>query len=323
MRNTILLFFLLSSLMSDYQRGGEAPVDLKSKTEIIDAVGVKLDVDVFAPSSMIVSDNALIMPVRNMSMAFHVVPLPLTEKTFLAGTIGRGPMDFMEVDFTGIKALDQGFVVADAYGIKKCHLDGQRIVVDERDSTPGAGHNGTSVLDRGYIDMNVSPSHADYEFTMYTKSGKVDKYISKMPTFARPPKGLSPVFLYMKKWRVKPDQKYIAVFYCHFDRMKIINMSGKVVKEVLTDWGYTNMADDDMSRKCYTEMSSVTDEYIPVLHQNANSAEIQIWDWRGNLVRRLLIPGGATHFTIDWNNNKLYYFNNKEENTVFVADIKI
>lgn len=100
-------------------------------------------------------------------------------------------------------------------------------------------------------------------------------------------------------------------------------MSGKVVKEVLTDWGYTNMADDDMSRKCYTEMSSVTDEYIPVLHQNANSAEIQIWDWRGNLVRRLLIPGGATHFTIDWNNNKLYYFNNKEENTVFVADIKI
>ena len=171
--------------------------------------------------------------------------------------------------------------------------------------------------------MNVSPKHSDYEFSLFTKDGRFDRFISKMPAFAKPQKDLPALFLYMKKWRVKPDQKYIAVFYCHFDRMRIIDMSGRVVKEVMTDFGVTGRAEDDMSRRCYNGISSVTDEYIPVLHQNANGAEVQIWDWNGNLLKRLLIPGGASCFTIDWSNLKLYYYNNMVDNTVFEADFTL
>lgn len=322
MRMLILpIIMFMASILPVSCQNRNSVIDIVPKADTLFARSVRLDVEVFSPSSMIVCDNTLLMPVRKMPKAFQLVPLPLTENTFQAGPLGRGPMDFLNVDFSGIKALPEGFVVSDAYGIKKCHIEGRDIVVDEKDPTlAGNASNGLTSLEDGYIDMATGST--DYEFILYSKAGRFNKHVSKMPKFSKA-QDVEPVFLYMKKWTVKPDQKRVAVFYCHFDRMKIMDMSGRVVKEMETDLGYSRKAEDDMSRICYNGISSVTDEYIPVLHQNDIGAEVQIWNWEGELIKRFVVLEGASCFAIDWETMKLYFSTREVENTIFEAEISL
>ncbi len=278
--------------------------------------------DLSSPMAMVVCGNSLIMPTINSEKPYKVVTLPLTGESFLAGNEGRGPMDFLSVDFYSVRPLANGFLINDNSGLKRCHLEGKKIVVDSKDSaTSGFVTNGLSVIKNGFIDMASSSS--GHEFVKYTNAGKVDKYISKMPDFGKYEK-TDPFFLYAKVFAAKPDGKYIAAFYAHYDRMKIMDISGNVIKEVLTDFGCTASAANEFSRMCYVCMSSVTDKYIPVLHRNADNSEIQVWDWNGNVLKRFFIPRNtAKFFAIDWKDRKLYYVNYDEKNAVYEADFVI
>ncbi len=317
-RLTILLFLCFLPLSCIVEEG----IDGSSvQTVALEPRRTSLDqnAEPSVPVAMVVSGSALIMPTRKTSKAFQVVPLPLSGETFLAGDMGRGPMDFQYVDPRGVKAFEKGFLVHDMGGYKRCHLEGKSIVVDSNDKTwAGEATNGFAEIKSGYID--IAPQSSGHEFVLYTKAAKVDKYISKMPDFGNDTDE-EPLFLYMKQWAVKPDGKYIAAFYGHFDRMKIMDISGKIVAEKTTDFGCTASASDDISRRCYNWVSSVTDKYIPALHRNAENSEIQVWDWSGNLLKRFIIPDKtASFFAVDWPNNKLYYVKYDETDAIYEAD---
>lgn len=326
MRNTVIYLLFLTCLLPAACALEESYEADFVPVEYVSPKSVKLKTDgVFpTPITMIVSDGSLILTTAQNSpkAAFQIVPLPLTGESFLAGSIGRGPNDFMGVDFAGLKALNIGFAAPDNLGYKRCHLEGRQIVVDEIDAViAGVAQNGITAIKNGYIDL-ASPS-SEYEFVLYNKKGKIEKEISKMPDFARD-SDEPPFSIYLKRFAVKPDQKLIAVFYSHFDRMKIMDMIGRTVREQITDFGVTRYSKDDFSRQCYGWVFSVTDDYIPVLHRNDENTEIQVWDWSGNLKKRFILPGRKVLASaVDWEHSKLYYTRSDVEDTVFEADFQI
>ena len=293
-------------------------VDLEPLREV---ERVSLGTDEIFPTSMTVVKGNIILSLMRAEKSFLVVPTESTQKAFQAGPKGRGPMDFLNIDPYSIKADGDGFVVADVTGLKRCHLVDKFIEVNRLSSvTPKClPLNGFSRVKGGYVNLLVA---GNKEFAVFDSQGNLKERISPYPDWSKDTES-EKLFLYLKMWEPNLDGDKLAVFYSHFDKFRIINLSGKVLYEVNTDLGDSMEAENDLKRICYLANPQVTSQFIAALHCNKEGAEVQIWDWKAQLHKRYAIPGKVTQFAIDWDAGKLWWFDPTNRTSLFVAKISI
>lgn len=301
-----------------HRSSGPSAVDLEALGEV---ERISLGTDDIFPTSMTVVNGNVVFSLMRAENSFFVVPIESPQRAFQAGPKGRGPMDFLNVDPYSIKAEGDGFIVADMTGLKKCHLVDKGIEVNSLSSVTSKclPLNGFSQVRGGYVNMLAS---RDKEFAVFDSQGNLKESMSPYPDWSKDT-DTEKTFLYLKMWAPNLEGDKLAVFYSHFDKFRIINLSGKVLFEVDTDLGDSMEAENDLERICYRSNPQVASHFIAALHRNKDGAEVQIWDWKAQLHKRYAIPGNVTQFAIDWDAGKLWWFDSTSRTSLFGAEIII
>ena len=301
-----------------HRTNGPSAVDVEALREV---ERISLGTDDIFPTSMTVVNGNVVFSLMRTENNFLVVPTESPQRAFQAGPKGRGPMDFLNVDPYSIKAEGDGFIVADMTGLKKCHLVDKGIEVNSLSfvTSKCLPLNGFSQVSGGYVNMLAS---RDKEFAVFDSQGNLKESMSPYPDWSKDT-DTEKTFLYLKMWAPNLDGDKLAVFYSHFDKFRIINLSGKVLFEVDTDLGDSMEAENDLERICYRSNPQVASQFIAALHRNKDGAEVQIWDWKAQLHKRYAIPGNVTQFAIDWDAGKLWWFDSTSRTSLFGAEIII
>lgn len=290
----------------------EVPIDIKE---------INFGSEEIFPTSMTIVNENVVLTLQRSEKNFMIIPLDSTKNAFLAGPTGRGPMDFLNIDPYSVKAEGDGFVVADMSGLKECVVTESGVVVERVSpvTTKCLPINGFAKIGGGFVNMLTT---GDKEFAVYDTQGNLKETISTYPDWSKDKESVK-VFLYLKTWEPNPDGNKLAVFYSHFDKFRIINLSGKVLYEVDTDFGESEVAEKELNRICYRSNPVVTNDHIVSLHCNRGGAEIQIWDWKAQLLKRYSLPGKVTQFTFDSASGNLWWFDSSHRTSLFVTTISL
>lgn len=319
-RNVIQTLILLLLLCNACNRNASSYQFSSIKTDTLTTRETKLDTSLFLPRAMDIVGSNLVITLDRAEKAFLIFPLPLDGKGTLSGPIGRGPMDFLGVDPYGITSTDDGFIACDRTGMKTCKIKDNEVIVEntDRNTANCCPINGLAKAYDSFIDMAVMPS--EKEFIMYDAEGKEKNRFSDFPEWSTDTE-TEKTFLYMKMWRMHPDKDRIAAFYVHFNKLRILDLSGKVHYESDTYLEAGSDVKEDMKRLCFYTKPCVNEKRIAAMKDLDKMSEIQIWDWKGKMLQRLIIPQKVTLFTIDWKTGIIYLCNDSTPGIIYSAEM--
>lgn len=307
--------------------------DYLYKTDTLAMQSVVIMPSLLMPTNMFVTDSSLVVYQRRGEKLFTIYPLPLGREGFAAGFAGRGPDDFVGVDARSFKPCPGGFSVADAGGIIKTVTIGAghiRVTEQTRISTRGDLQNGMLELEDSYVNLNMSDE--EKEFVLYDKHGDAPRFVTSYPKW--PIKGSgSKLFIYLKQMVPHPSGKRFAAFYAYFRKFRIVDQNGNVEHEVSVQFPDDfPMLDANAAVKylAYASYPFATSEYIAAICCNRGTdmspalyTELQLWDWNGKLLHRIMLDKPMSIFTIDTVTSTLFGCNENEPDCIYTADLSL
>ena len=237
-----------------------------------------------------------------------------------AGFAGRGPAELTRADIRSFRGTETGFSVFDAGGENKYYsisYDGTSLQLDSAVTT-GLGavaQNGMLPLDRGILNINTDGSGK--EFVLSAGDGSARAF-SPYPDWTDDT-GENPMTLYLKQLTIHPDGSSFVACYAFFPRLRFFASDGNLQKDILVDIPLNEEAHPLFRKKVYYGTYPCSDErYIVTLY---GKMEFQIFDWKGNLLKRKRSSLPIDTFTVDFSRGILYaYSSSREKELIQVRD---
>ena len=263
---------------------------------------------------------------------FTVFPLPFDGKGYRTGHTGRGPDEFLRIDIRSIVPDGDGFWVADNgdMTVKSVKLDaGQVRVTDRKKIDSSSGFNGMFEMEDCYINMNVFSD--EYEYMVYDKQTGQSRGIIPYPDWYKGTEEWAPVSYYMNFGIPRPSGDLFAIFYAYFRKIQIADTEGRILKEVTLDFdGDISGCGPASSRKyiAFSLFPVATDDYVAVQYadripgrKRGDITEVQVWNWDGELLHRLIFDKGFGTFTIDPQTGILFATPFDDPQHLYTADL--
>ena len=255
---------------------------------------------------------------------FSIFSDPISGQYTNTGIKGRGPNEFMHVDARSLVGTNDGFLCMDVGGLKKeAVIDGDKISVlsSSMINTQRQPQNGIFV-NNGYLSMNVANENT--EFILYKYKDNEPEYLCAYPEWGVK-NGEMKAFTYIKHILKHPKENKVASLYANFRKIRILDINkGNTIeidvrvpnpfrkhkpsdKENHIAYGsYPCIYNNDICALCFN--GPFSEEVLP---------EIHVFDWEGNLKKRILLDKYINIFVMDSANDILYGMNTNQANILY------
>lgn len=298
---------------------------------------VETNIPVFLPVKMAISGNhKLVIGIDKDEFAFAVFNLPLDGSGKKMGYIGRGPDEFLKLDYAGMTPAQEGICIADMDGYyKTVRVTEEGMTIDNEESTfmEGEFPNGCLKTRDGFLNVNLyGINEHNEQFFLIDKEGK-RKYIAPYPSWVTEDGdegGIPPFFRGFSFRIVRPDGKQFAAVYGHQRKLIFYNLEGNILNETsveFPDKSVHKKSSNGMYYNTYSVYPCASNDRIVALCSNSypeddiKFKELHVFDWSGELLSVLYVPRWVTMFTVDFGEKKLYAMNLKTEDKIYCADI--
>ena len=326
----VLSFCMLLSCRGTKDQG---TLDYMAVTDSVSLQTVAIDKELLMPERLFVSGNNLVVyQPKEEEGLFTVFHLPFDGKGYRTGHTGRGPDEFLRIDIRSIVPDGDGFWVADNgdMTVKSVKLDaGQVRVTDRKKIDSSSGFNGMFEMEDCYINMNVFSD--EYEYMVYDKQTGQSRGIIPYPDWYKGTEEWAPVSYYMNFGIPRPSGDLFAIFYAYFRKIQIADTEGRILKEVTLDFdGDISGCGPASSRKyiAFSLFPVATDDYVAVQYadripgrKRGDITEVQVWNWDGELLHRLIFDKGFGTFTIDPQTGILFATPFDDPQHLYTADL--
>lgn len=319
----ILLLFLLIIFVG-CTRTGIRIIEEAEETMEISLQEIRLSQELLMPAKMFMHGDDLIVYHCEGDTLFSIFGNPLSGEYINAGIKGRGPNEFINVDIRSIIGSDAGFVCMDAGGLKKevaIENDVLTVISSSKIDTQMHPQNGIFVED-GYLSVNVVNDES--EFILYRHDGKAPDYLSDYPEWAAD-NGEMKAFTYLKHAVRHPDENKTVSLYAKFRKLRILDINNENTIEIdvrIPDTFRRYIPYDKENHIAYGTYPCVSEDNIYALCFNSPFdsdilPEIHVFDWEGNLEKRILLDTYIDIFVIDTANDILYGMNTNHTDTLY------
>lgn len=274
---------------------------------------------------------------------FKVFSLPEAKFQYDWGRMGRGPDELSFVSLRQINSYKNNLILyEDVYARLRFYqvTDSTLTLSQERDDFSFSNKrnpiNGLKILkDSLYI---IEFGYGDLDNTKLQNEFIALKPGSQKPLFTfgkYPSLDLEPVKRmqeYSKVTAVKPDGSKLVSFYRRYNRFKIFDDEGKLLKEVNINDSY--LSNDDDPGFIYRISAEATDKYIYALAVNTTEKaleeglnesfkpSVEVWSWNGKPVQRFMLDYLIPRFTVSETYGKLYGYSLSLNNKIYEYDLK-
>ena len=332
-RKTVALAIIACALFS-CSRNPEVKriIDGVVPTDSISMRQVEIGTELLMPENIFVVKDKLVIYQSKADKLFTVFPLPFTGHSYAAGRTGRGPDEFLRIDIRSIVPDGDGFQVADNgdMTVKSVKFDaGQVRVTDRKKIDSSSGFNGMFEMADCYINMNVFSD--EYEYMVYDKQTGKSRGIIPYPDWYKGTEEWAPVSYYMNFGIPRPSGDLFAIFYAYFRKIQIADTEGRILKEVTLDFDGDISGCGPVSSRKYIAFSLfpvATDDYVAVQYadripgrERGDITEVQVWNWDGALLHRLIFDKGFGTFTIDPQTGILFATPFDDPQHLYTADL--
>lgn len=285
---------------------------------------IRLSQELLMPAKMFMYGDDLIVYHCEGDTLFSIFGNPISGEYINAGIKGRGPNEFMNVDIRSIIGSDEGFVCMDAGGLKKeVAIDNNVLTVRSSSKIDTQMHPQNGIfVDGGYLSMNVVNDAS--EFILYRYDGKAPDYLSDYPGWTADNEEMK-AFTYLKHVVRHPTENKTVSLYAKFRKLRILDVNKGNTIEIdvrIPDNFRRYIPYDKENHIAYGSYPCVSEDNIYALCFNSPFdsdilPEIHVFDWEGNLEKRILLDTYIDIFVIDAANDILYGINTNHADTLY------
>lgn len=215
----------------------------------------------------------------------------------------------------------------DAGRIKEVHLKDSGLSVISSEMFPVQGDPVNGLFHLGDKPVFFSTKNTTYEYAILKPSSDVE-YFSRYPDwFSGTGNSMPTVLTYVKQVAVKPSGDMFAAFYSRCRAFRIFDKKGHCILEKQVDFPDKAGAHEPDYAAYSSFHPVVNNEYLAVLCDNRpfNStrthSELHIWNWDGELIKRLVLPCAVDVYTVDYVSKMFYAFIFDDSDHLYYADI--
>ncbi|MEX0598173.1 MAG: hypothetical protein WD512_16920, partial [Candidatus Paceibacterota bacterium] len=136
-------------------------------------------------------------------------------------------------------------------------------------------------------------------------------------------------FLFSKSNTSNPSGTRFVAFYTKFNRFKIYNTDGNIIKDTFIE--DENLTSEDINKDGFLYRSAIwaSNEYIYTIGYNGTNKQIfedfdetfrtfvEVWDWNGNLLNSMKFDRLIHNYTVSEKHNKIYAYSYLHEDKIF------
>ena len=341
MKNLIYIPIILVTLLfcqCNTKRKTTLTIKNTSATDSLKGRSIKVIEDLLMPVKVFAMDDKLVVFDRVNSDFFKVFKTPEMELLYGFGSKGRGPNEFSHIDPNSMKVMDNKICLLDGNTLKYLSVGNDKITV-EQSKTIVIGQAPTNRLlvlnDSVYISNILGGDDLEYEFQKVNlNQKKIEKNFGDYPDEGiRFKNDIEKCQTYMKASASSPKGDKIISFYLNFNRFKILDNQGKLLKEVMIESNLPKYKPKDpKSSVIYRSEPFATKDFVYVLaiEQPQNEVmsnislfkpKLEIWNWEGELQAKYLLDKPIITFTISEENSKLYGTSIADPNMLYEFDL--
>ncbi len=300
---------------------------------------IKVSENMLMPTKAVTLANKLIIYDGTDKDIFKVFKLPNLEFLYGFGQKGRGPNEFPFINSNSMKIMNNNLMFMDNRKIKYLEVtdEGMNINKSVRLPIEKAPINRLQMInDSIYFsdlmsDDKNSLEHKIFNINKRELVGEFGEYpISSNLNFKT---AMAKYQAYLKSSVVHPDSNIFAVFYLHFNKLKIYNKNGDLLKEInISNQQSKYSMDNPANNIIYRVEPVASGKYIYILNINKSKKEIQnnvaefkpkleVWNWKGELLKKIQLDKPIISFTISEKFNKLYGVSFAKVDEVYEFDL--
>lgn len=319
----ILLAFLLIILVC-CNRTSVRIVEKAEETIEVSLHEIHLSQEMLMPTKMFMQGNNLVVYQCEGDTLFSIFSDPHSGHYTNIGIKGRGPNEFIQIDVRSLLGTNEGFLCMDAGGLKKevvIDRDKINVLSSSMINTQRHPQNGIFV-DNGYLSVNLT--NEDTEFVLYKYTDNEPEYLCVYPEWGGNNREMK-AFTYMKHILKHPTENKVASLYAKFRKIRILDINDGSTIEV--DVRIPNpfrgyKPDDKDNHIAYGSYPCIYNDNICALCFNGPFnedilPEIHVFDWDGNLKKRILLDKYINVFVIDTANDILYGMNTNQADILY------
>jgi hypothetical protein len=308
-------------------------------SNILKSKEVKIPVDLILASKLFILGDKIVIFDRKKTDIFKVFGLPQVNYLYSSGKYGEGPDEFNFIDPECINVSGDTLEILDKIKIKKYKIGDTSLIKAAEDkffiplSFPI--NRMLKVDDSMYFADNITQKKKSQEHVILNiKSNKVEKSFGEYPEGLDFNNGLEQYSTYIKSGVINKASKKFAAFYLFFNKFKIYDKQGILIKEVNIK-GKNNEEFSSKNSKqnvMYRASPISTDKYIYVLSINSTKEnfekniqdfhpKLQVWDWDGNPIAQFVLDKPIVSFSVSEKFNKIYGVSPVGMNQIYEFDM--
>lgn len=340
MKNLIYIPIMLVTLLfcqCNTKRNTTITIKNVTATDSLKGRTVSVNEDLLMPVKVFVIDDKLVVFDRVNSDFFKVFKIPEMELLYSFGSKGRGPNEFSHIDPNSMKVVGNKICLLDGNTLKYLSVENDKITV-EQSKTIVIGQAPTNrllVLNDSIYISDILGDKIKYEFQKVNlNQKKIEKTFGDYPDEGiRLKNDIEKYQTYMKASASSPKGDKIISFYLNFNRFKILDNQGKLLKEVVIESNLPKYKPKDpKSSVIYRSEPFATEDFVYVLaiEQVQNEVmsnissfkpKLEIWNWEGELQAKYLLDKPIITFAVSEENPKLYGISIADPNTIYEFDL--
>lgn len=341
MKNIIYIpIILVTLLFFQYNTKCNTTITIKNIAVTDTLIGrtISLSEELLMPIKVLAIDDKLVVFDRVNSDFFKVFKIPEMELLYGFGSKGRGPDEFSHIDPNSMKVVGNKICLLDGNTLKYLNVGNDKITV-EQSKTIVIGQAPTNRLlvlnDSVYISDILGGGDLKYEFQKVNlNQKKIEKTFGDYPDEGiRIKNDIEKYQTYLKASASSPKGDKIISFYLNFNRFKILDNQGKLLKEVVIESNLPKYKPKDPKNSViYRSEPFATGDFVYVLaiEQVQNEVmsnissfkpKLEIWNWEGELQAKYILDKPIITFTISEENSKLYGTSIADTNTLYEFDL--
>ena len=340
MKNLIYVPIMLVTLLfcqCNTKRNTTITIKNTAVTDTLTSRSVSVSEDLLMPVKVFAIEDKLVVFDRVNSDFFKVFKIPEMELLYRFGSKGRGPDEFSHIDPNSMKVVGNKICLLDGNTLKYLNVGNDKITV-EQSKTIVIGQAPTNrllVLNDSVYISDILGDKIEYEFQKVNlNQKKIEKTFGDYPDEGiRLKNDMEKYQTYLKASASSPKGDKIISFYLNFNRFKILDNQGTLLREVVIESNLPKYKPKDPKNSViYRSEPFATGDFVYVLaiEQVQNEVmsnissfkpKLEIWNWEGELQAKYLLDKPIITFTISEENSKLYGTSIADVNTLYEFDL--
>jgi hypothetical protein len=298
MKYIIIVIFLLLFTSCKIDNNKISFINDISITDTLKAKVHKINKDLFMPSKVFSIKDKLVVFDNTKDSIFKVFKEPEIDYLYSFGDIGRGPEEFTFIDANSMKIFENKLMFLDHKELKFFKINDTDMNISHSKPIKAEAKpvNRLRMLNDSIYISDVFPEKkGNYEYQMINaNSRKLIKEFGDYPQLNVDFKNENQRYnAFLKSTVIHPINNKIASFYIYFNKIKIYNNDGSLLKNVNVNNNFPKFEIKNRRKNLlYRSEPIAFRDFIYVLSFNKSKLEIEssisslkpkleIWNWQG------------------------------------------